>query len=430
MNPTAELDPAAGLDAVRLPHLSRLVHAPARFHAQQPPSPRQWPLPDPTVAELLRPADIDRLLGDGLPEAGKVRFFRASVRVAAGEFVRRRGSTEPGFTNYVDPRAVSRLLRDGCTLVLDALHRTRPPIGELCRGLSHETGRQVFAVGFLTPPGAPGLPPHHDTESVLLVQTFGTKTWRLHEPVLPDPLRHEAFPEKVDEAAKGAPAMTVVLHPGEALWIPRGWLHAATATDRPSLHITFGFTPLTRYELASTIVRQLDGRQEALRGLRRDLPWGIVDRPDELTRLMSDVVTEMKSALGTLDPSIVAAQVAREIRSTYPEPARPVPVTSALPGFVDAATLVVTVADAVRAAVRLDDDGRRLELPDTDLALCPAAAKLLEDRDPAVAGRPWCARDLMPDLDEPSAVRLVTDLLQEGLVRPAEPGWDTDQRDG
>ena len=59
--------------------------------------------------------------------------------------------------------------------------------------------------------------------------------------------------------------------PGDALYLPRGYLHSAVAQGEVSIHLTVGVHPLTAYDLA----RELIAAAAADRELRRSLPLGV-----------------------------------------------------------------------------------------------------------------------------------------------------------
>ena len=51
------------------------------------------------------------------------------------------------------------------------------------------------------------------------------------------------------------PTVTAVLRPGDALYLPRGWLHAARAQGAVSIHLTLGVHNWTRHGLAEQLAR-------------------------------------------------------------------------------------------------------------------------------------------------------------------------------
>ncbi|SDC24935.1 JmjC domain-containing protein [Actinokineospora iranica] len=145
----------------------------------------------------------------------------------------------------VDMQAVGRLLRSGCTIVLDAVDLFDPTMEVACRALQWWSHELVQVNCYLTTGSAPGFPLHWDDHDVLIVQLSGEKTWEVRGPSRVAPLYRDAEPNT-------APSANVIwsgsMLPGDVMHIPRGHWHQATRTDRAdghSLHATFGITKRT-----------------------------------------------------------------------------------------------------------------------------------------------------------------------------------------
>ncbi|MEU1023720.1 cupin domain-containing protein, partial [Streptomyces sp. NPDC005904] len=153
------------------------------------------------------------------------------------------GGAGATIADQVDDTALWRAFADGATLVLQALHRTWGPVTDFCSGLAAELGHPVQANAYVTPPQNRGFDDHYDVHDVFVLQIAGTKRWIIHEPVHPDPLRDQPWSDRraaVAEAARGEPHIDTVLAPGDVLYLPRGWLHAARARGEVSIHLTLG----------------------------------------------------------------------------------------------------------------------------------------------------------------------------------------------
>src|ERR671913_1917549 len=188
--------------------------------------------------DLLSLGDVDRAIsGSGLRHPA-LRLVRDGRALDPATFTRpaRTGATR--YADLVDPGRVLDRFADGATIVLQSLHRWWPPVARFCRGLELALGHPLQANAYLTPPGAAGLAPHHDTHDVFVLQVAGTKHWVMREPVLDAPLdRHVS-----DHAACAARPVLLEadLAPGDAMYIPRGVVHSAAAQERLSLHLTVG----------------------------------------------------------------------------------------------------------------------------------------------------------------------------------------------
>ena len=303
--------------------------------------------------------------------------------------------------DQLDDTALWRAFADGATLVLQALQRTWGPVADLSGRLSTELGHPVQANGYVTPPQNRGFGDHYDVHDVFVLQIEGTKRWLIHEPVHSDPLRDQLWTDcrsAVAEAAKGKPCIDAVLEPGDALYLPRGWLHAAQAQDCVSIHLTLGIHSWTRYTLAEQLVQSALATLRDDLQMRRTLPLG-VDGPageiDFVRKRLVAAVTEADSAplfhrtrrgQGRPAPLGPLAQL-KAVDGLRPE--SPVRLRAALEARLEGSRLTTRVG--------------RLDFPEADL---PSVTRLLD-------GEVSTAGDL--------GVELVERLLRAGVLVPAEP---------
>ena len=188
------------------------------------------------------------------------------------------GGVGASIADQVSDDKLVRLFADGSTLVLQALHRVWPPIIRLCQQLSAELGHPVQANAYVTPPQNQGFSDHYDVHDVFVLQIEGEKRWRIHEPVLQAPLRDQPWTDRkaaVERRAREAPLIEAVLRPGDCLYLPRGFLHAATALGGVSIHLTIGVHTWTRYALAEQLVGQALRTLAADPTIRQSLPLGL-----------------------------------------------------------------------------------------------------------------------------------------------------------
>ncbi|WUT00145.1 cupin domain-containing protein [Streptomyces sp. NBC_00708] len=301
--------------------------------------------------------------------------------------------------DQADDTALWREFADGATLVLQALHRTWAPVGDFTAALAAELGHPVQANAYVTPPQNRGFDAHYDVHDVFVLQIEGTKRWIVHPPVHPDPLRDQPWTDRrrtVTEAARGEPYLDTVLAPGDVLYLPRGWLHAAEAQGEVSVHLTLGVHAWTRYALAEQLMRA------ALADLREDpwmrgsLPLGVTG-PDEEA---APVRERLRAALAAADPAPHFHRTRRA--QARPAPLGPLAQLAAVDGLGPGTP--VRLRDALEARL----EGRRLvtrvgwlDFPDADL---PALDRLL-------AGQVRTAGDL--------GLACAGRLLRAGVLVPA-----------
>jgi bifunctional lysine-specific demethylase and histidyl-hydroxylase NO66 len=269
------------------PALARVIASePAKFAAahwgRQPLLSRADELAGPDgFADLFSPAAVDELLSRRGLRTPFLRVAKAGTVLPAADFTGSGGAGAEIGDQVIDDKALA-LYASGATLVLQGLHRIWPPLIDFARRLGADLRRPLQVNAYLTPPQSQGFSTHYDTHDVFVLQIDGTKRWRIHEPVLADPLEQQAWGGRADEVAAtaaGEPALDVVLAPGDALYLPRGWLHAAEAQGVRSLHLTFGVRAMTRYALVEELLRMAVADQR----LRATLPFGLdVTDPDQL----------------------------------------------------------------------------------------------------------------------------------------------------
>lgn len=227
--------------------------------------------------DLFSPDAVDELLtGRGL-RTPFLRMAQAGRTLAEREFTTG-GGVGAGIADQLDGDAIRRRFADGATIVLQGLHRTLPPLETLAASLAAELGHPVQVNAYVTPPGNQGFAAHYDVHDVFVLQIHGAKAWRVHDPVWPDPLRDQPWEDRrglVVEAAHAEPVLEAELRPGDLLYLPRGFLHSATASDGVSIHLTIGIHTWTRNHLVEAMLDHLRRTLAEDPALRGSLPVGV-----------------------------------------------------------------------------------------------------------------------------------------------------------
>ncbi|TVU61019.1 cupin [Paenarthrobacter nitroguajacolicus] len=302
-------------------------------------------------------------------------------------------------SDQLDDTELWRKFADGATLVLQALHRTWEPVSSLSTQLSTELGHPVQANAYITPPQNRGFDDHYDVHDVFVLQIEGTKRWIIHEPVHQDPLRSQPWTDRrsaVAEAAQGKAYIDTVLEPGDVLYLPRGWLHAAQAQGKVSIHLTLGVHNWTRHALAEHLVEVALAALCDDPEMRRSLPLG-VDGPDAEV----DAVRE-RLAAAVLEADTTSLFHRTRRRQGRPAPLGPVAQLAAIDSL--GAGSLVRLRDALEPRLegsRLSTRVGWLDFPEADLW---SVRRLLD-------GEEHLAADL--------GVELVERLLRAGVLVPA-----------
>jgi len=363
--------------------------------------------------DLLTLTEVDVLLAE---QGLRTPFLR--VAKDGGVVPERRwtggGGVGAGITDQVRDDRVAEQFADGATVVLQALHRTHAPLARFAADLAADLGHPVQVNAYVTPPQNQGFSSHYDVHDVFVLQVAGEKRWRLHAPVVTDPERDDPWTDHrvaVQARAAEAPYLEIVLRPGDALYLPRGWLHAATALGEVSAHLTVGVHVLTRSALVEALAALVLDEPD----LRSTLPLGTdVTDPDLLAPHLSATVDALVARLRTVSVDLVAERLTPGVLAgNRPAPLAPLAQAAAVASA--GPDSVVRRRAGLRSVLRQRDDALVLVLGDRRVEV-PARAR--EALALLLGGDDVAVRDL-PGVEADDAVGLVRRLLREGVVVPA-----------
>ncbi|GAA1881132.1 hypothetical protein GCM10009836_73000 [Pseudonocardia ailaonensis] len=363
---------------------------------------------------LLDLDDIDELLSCRGLRAPFLRVVRDGAVVDSADFTGS-GGVGAEIGDQVRDERVAALFSEGATLVLQGLHRTWSTVMDFCTELAGELAHPVQANAYVTPPQSQGFAAHYDVHDVFVMQVAGRKHWRIHTPVHTDPLRNQPWEMHRDcvtaRARDDEPAIDTVLEPGDVLYLPRGWLHAATALGGVSAHLTIGVHVITRFALVEALVALLDDDER----LRVSLPLGLdVADPAALAGHLDVVRETLADAVASVPVEAVAGRVRERVwTGSRPEPVRPINGSLFLHDLGPADT--VRRRGGLRYRLTTVDDGLMLELADRKIQLPAVTGPALR----ALLGGAAQRVGRLPGLGEDDGVVLVRRLLREGVLVPA-----------
>ena len=290
----------------------------SQYWGQQPLLSPAGDLPAGRFSELLDADAIDELVSErGL----RIPFLRVAKN---GATLTDRAFTAPGgvgagIADQVSDDKLVRLFADGSTLVLQALHRVWPPILEFCQRLAAELGHPIQANAYVTPPQNQGFSAHYDVHDVFVLQIEGEKRWLIHPPVLESPLRDQPWADRkaqVEKRAQEPPLIDAVLRPGDCLYLPRGYLHAATALGGVTTHLTLGIHVWTRYALAEQVMHQALQTLAANPAVRGSLALGMdVADSSDLRQDVELVTAALADAIRHAEVDQISGALLRNARS-------------------------------------------------------------------------------------------------------------------
>ncbi|WP_426515388.1 cupin domain-containing protein [Diaminobutyricibacter sp. McL0618] len=401
------------------PALSRCIAvAPDRFAAEywgsRPLLSRSADLGE-DFSDLFSTDAVDELISGRALRTPFIRMAREGTVLAPSRFTASGGfGAEIG--DQVSSEKVLQEFEDGSTIVLQGLHRTWQPLADFTRQLVADLGHPCQVNAYITPASSRGFDPHYDVHDVFVIQVAGDKHWTIHEPVHPDPLRDQPWTDHRDAVAAratGSPAIDATFHPGDVLYLPRGWIHSATALGGVSVHLTIGVAAYTRADVVQRVIARASDDAK----VRSSLPLGIdFDDPAQLASIVQETADALlvqlrEAATDARTAADVARTLAARLRDdTRPEPVRPLSAVHAAESL-DGDT-IVQVRQGLAAHSSVDGERVCIQLPDKTVKLpvaARAAVELLLD-----AGRVRVAD--LPGLDVDSAVVVARRLVREGVL--------------
>jgi 50S ribosomal protein L16 3-hydroxylase len=149
----------------------------------------------------------------------------------------RAGERWPG--ERIVPENARQIVHEGYTLGIRHAQRHDSALASLAAEFEAAFGGKVDIHLYCTPAGEPGFGWHYDAEEVFILQTAGSKQWRLRKnTVHPWPLI-EAIPSDQRYDREIMPVMQCNLLPGDWLYIPGGYWHSTQAGEE-SISLSVG----------------------------------------------------------------------------------------------------------------------------------------------------------------------------------------------
>jgi hypothetical protein len=143
----------------------------------------------------------------------------------------------------------------GATVVISKAHEKIESLANFRRDIQSELKLRCQTNVYLSPTGQQGFNAHFDSHDVFILQVAGTKTFNFYEGGVELPFQHDGF--QAGEHAVGALTQSIPLEPGDTLYIPRGVMHDAVATEQTSLHITLGVYAITLRDVLMEMTQTL-----------------------------------------------------------------------------------------------------------------------------------------------------------------------------
>ncbi|WP_031157073.1 cupin domain-containing protein [Streptomyces xanthophaeus] len=218
------------------------------------------------TAGLFSWDDLNRIIATQRLEPPRLRLSADGEMVPLHRYAIPTTNRRAVTWSRIQPADFHAQLKDGASLVLDAVEKIHPAVGMAAEGLERFLGTSVQANAYASWTDREGFGLHWDDHDVVVVQVHGSKRWRLYGSTREAPTFRDV---ESPESPEGDPVADIVLAPGDVLYLPRGWWHAVMADQgTESLHLTFGMVPHTGADLMLWVVDQL----RSSLALRKDIP--------------------------------------------------------------------------------------------------------------------------------------------------------------
>lgn len=311
------------------------------------------------------------------------------------------------FEREYDIVALSAEYAQSRSVNIHRFERHWPPVAALCRSLEAKLRHPVNATMFLTPKDSQGAEIHYDNVDVFILQIHGTKHWRIYKPTVWLPLKETADPIPAEDTVE--PIQEFDLHPGDLLYMPRGYPHEAFTSDCSSLHITVAVPVLRWADLLGAALAQVSHEDAHL---RQALPVGCMgaqEIPPNLQDQFAELVqrfmrgARIEQAFDALSDQFISKMPALPAAHFVP------------PEEIDAVELdtVLKKGDGVICRVSEDKDRASIHFPGNHVQGPKQIASALRF---IATAEQFPVRALPGDLGDDARLLLAKRLVREGLL--------------
>ncbi|MFF3845769.1 JmjC domain-containing protein [Streptomyces sp. NPDC002328] len=190
--------------------------------------------------------DLNTVIGRGRLEPPRLRLHRDGELIPWQRYATAVTTRRNAVWQHIQPSRLHGQLRDGASLVLDAVDELHQPAEHLAQALEEVFRGHVQINAYASWTATEGFGTHWDDHDVIVLQLEGAKRWRLYGATRINPLHRDT---ETPEPPADGPIEEIVLRAGDMLYLPRGWWHAVAATEGRSLHLTCGLQTTTGADL-------------------------------------------------------------------------------------------------------------------------------------------------------------------------------------
>jgi bifunctional lysine-specific demethylase and histidyl-hydroxylase NO66 len=264
---------------------------------------------DAAFGDLFSLEAVDRILAGTFPRRPAIRLVKAGAEIPVASYVRTVSLGSEWLHDVIDAGRVYDAFQNGATIVVQGLQRYWEPVVRFARDLELALSHPVQVNAYVSPPGERGLGVHYDTHDVFVLQIAGSKRWNVHERAVDDPLPHQRVKGSCEAQES---LIETELQPGQSLYIPRGFLHEAIATDRVSVHLTVGMLCYTWKDVIDDAMKEV----EDVAAFRAALPVGFANDPAACAPAIAAKLRALAEWIEERDAGALADRLAKRFLST------------------------------------------------------------------------------------------------------------------
>ncbi len=172
-------------------------------------------------------------------------------------------STYTDDSRRIIPQRLIEHHHQGATIVVSQAHDKIPSLADFRRTTQAALQLRCQTNVYLSAPAEQGFNAHYDSHDVFILQVAGSKTFNFYGGGTELPYAHDGF--DVARHPCGGLQQSILIEAGDTLYIPRGVMHDAVASDFSSLHITLGVYAVTMRDVMMEMVQQLTEQDESYR---------------------------------------------------------------------------------------------------------------------------------------------------------------------
>lgn len=166
--------------------------------------------------------------------------------------------------DIINKRFIQKLFKQRSTLIAKFVHNYSRGLHQLCSEIEAVTHQPCQANLYFTTEGYQAFPEHYDNHCVIIMQIDGRKTWHVREPAHTLPITRKTSKDMLN-LPDTKQLISVVLQPGDLLYVPRGFIHEVYTEDSHSLHISLGINTISWIQAIKSVADGLVDEELSLR---------------------------------------------------------------------------------------------------------------------------------------------------------------------